>query len=198
MEELAGKPMLATSPVAEHFAELEAALGLLVPALERLHDAQVRQRGAIASGDLRPLLASMAELDDAGLRVAGLEARRRAAQDALEAHFRTSGLRELAARADEARRARLLVLLDRLADVVPGLREQGRRNAALLDSALDMTRRTRAQLEKLSGANALYDPRMARRNHAARRAATPPDAQLGGAAGAPDRGAVPASATEAP
>ena len=161
--------MLATSHIYARFDELQTTLSLLVPALERLHDSQVRQRDVILQGDLRPLLAITAELDDASGRVEGLEQRRRAIQGSLETELGVHGLRELIAHADSARRARLLVLLDQLGTVVPRLQEQGGRNSALLGSALDLARRTRATLERLSGANATYDPLKARRKLAARR-----------------------------
>ena len=180
--------MLATRRVADLFDELETVLGLLVPALERLHDGQVRQREVIVQGELRPLLVVTAELDDAGTRVAGFEGRRRAIQEALEAELGATGLRALAEHADPARRARLLVLLDQLGTVVPRLQEDGRRNAALLDSAADLARRTRVTLERLSGADSLYDPIKARRKLAAQRAVARP-------ASAPDSPATPSAAT---
>lgn len=161
--------MLATDHVNARFDELEMALALLVPALERLHEGQVRQRAVIVRGDLRPLLAITAELDDASVRVERLEQRRRAIQASLEAELGVEGLRALVARADTAHRGRLLVLLDQLGTVVPNLQEQGGRNAALLGSAIDLARRTRATLERLSGTNATYDPLKARRTLAARR-----------------------------
>ena len=170
--------MLATRNAADRFDDLETVLGLLVPALERLHDGQVRQRDVIVQGDLRPLLMITAELDDAGSRVAGLEQRRQTVQEALEAELGVTGLRALAAHADPARRAGLLVLLDRLGTVVPRLQDEGRRNAALLDSASDLARRTRVTLERLSGADSLYDPIKARRKLAAQRALARPASAL--------------------
>src|SRR5918998_3385103 len=104
--------MLAPRRVADLFDELESVLGLLVPALERLHDSQVRQPEVIVQGDLRPLLVITAELDEAGMPVAGLEQRRQAIQAELEAELGATGLRALAAHADPARRARLFTLLD--------------------------------------------------------------------------------------
>lgn len=163
--------MLATSPMNARFDELETALGLLVPALERLYEGQVRQRDVIVQGDLRPLLAITAELDDVGARVTGLEARRQAIQDSLEAELGVHGLRELADRAGAEHRARLLVLLERLGAVVPRLQEQGRRNAELLGSAIDLARRTRVTLERLINVSAIYDPLKARRKAVAQRAA---------------------------
>ena len=167
-------PMLATQHVADRFDELESVLGLLVPALDCLHDGQVRQREVIVQGDLRPLLVITAELDDAGTRVAGLEQRRQAIQGALEAELGVTGLRALAAHADPARRARLFVVLDQLGTVVPRLQDEGRRNTALLDSAADLARRTRVSLERLSGADSLYDPLKARRKLVAQRALARP------------------------
>ena len=166
--------MLATRHVAGRFDELEGVLGLLVPALERLHDGQVRQREVIVKGDLSPLLVITAELDESGRRVANLEQRRQVIQAELEMELGATGLRALAALADPARRARLFVLLDQLGTVVPKLREEGRRNAALLDSAAGLARRTRVTLERLSGADSLYDPRKARRTFAAQRALARP------------------------
>ena len=166
--------MLATRHVADRFDELENVLGLLVPALERLRDGQVRQREVIVQGDLRPLLVITAELDEAGRCVAGLEQRRRSIQAALEAELGATGLRALAAHADPVHRARLFVLLDQLGAVVPRLQEDGRRNAALLDWAAELARRTRVTLERLSGADSLYDPIKARRKLAAQRALARP------------------------
>jgi len=173
--------MLATSPVNARFDELETALGLLVPALERLYEGQVRQRDVIVQGELRPLLAVTAELDDASARVNGLEGRRRAIQESLEVELGARGLYEVADRAGDARRARLLVLLERLGAVVPRLQEQSRRNADLLGSAIDLARRTRITLERLGGVNAIYDPMKARRKAVAQRDAARAAAALAAA-----------------
>jgi hypothetical protein len=122
-------------------ADLEAVLVPLVPALERLHAAQVEQRRQAIQAELEE------DLGVQGLR----EVLRIAAIPPTD-------------------RQRLGQTLMQMARLVQDLREQGRRNADLLSAAMDAARRTRQILERLSGADNTYDQVKTRRMLAARRA----------------------------
>jgi hypothetical protein len=152
-------------------AELEAVLVPLVPVLERLHGEQLEQRRVVAAGDLNAMLAINARIEETGARIGLLEQRRQAVQAELEAELGVQGLRAVlkAAAIAPTERARLGQLLVQVARLVRELREQGRRNADLLDAAVDVARRTRQTIERLSGADNTYDSVKARRLQAARR-----------------------------
>jgi len=152
-------------------AELEAVLAPLVPVLERLHEAQREQRRVVVAGDLGAMVVVNTTIEETSARIALLEHRRMAIQAELEEELGVQGLRAVLKTAaipgsDRARVGRLLVQVARL---VRGLREQGRRNADLLQAAIGAASRTRQVLERLSGADNTYDPVKARRLHAARR-----------------------------
>jgi hypothetical protein len=153
-------------------ANLEAVLVPLVPALERLQNAQIEQRRVVVAGDLRAMLAVNTTIEESSARIALLEQRRRAVQTELESELGVQGLREVlkVAAIAPSDRARLGQLLVQVARLVRDLREQGRRNADLLGAAIDAARRTRQNLERLTGADNTYDPVKARRAYAARRA----------------------------
>jgi hypothetical protein len=151
-------------------AELEAALAPLVPALERLSEAQVEQRRAIVEGDLASIAAANAAIEEASARVASLEQRRQSAQTDLEGELGVQGLRAVlsAAPLDSADRTRLGRLLGQVARQVRALREQGRQNGELFQAAIELARRSRLTLERLRGADATYEP-VKHRQQAARR-----------------------------
>jgi hypothetical protein len=153
-------------------ADLEAVLVPLVPALERLHSAQVEQRQVVVSGDLSAMLAVNATIEETSARIALLEQRRQAIQAELEEDLGVQGLREVLriAAIPPTDRQRLGQTLMQMAKLVQDLREQGRRNADLLSAAMDAARRTRQILERLSGADNTYDQVKTRRMLAARRA----------------------------
>jgi len=153
-------------------ATLEAVLVPLVPALERLQNAQVEQRRVVVAGDLRAMLAVNTTIEESSARIAILEQRRRTIQAELESELGVQGLREVlkVAAIAPSDRARLGQLLVQVARLVRELREHGRRNADLLSAAIDAARRTRQNLERLTGAETTYDPVKARRTYAARRA----------------------------
>lgn len=159
-------------------ADLEAVLVPLVPALERLHDAQVEQRRVVVAGDLQSIIAANGTVEEASARVASLEQRRQSAQAELEAQCGVQGLRAVlaASAVDPSDRARLGRLLGQVARQVRVLREQGRQNGELFQAAIDLARRTRQTLERLGGAETTYDPVKNHRQLAARRA----QAALGG------------------
>ena len=151
---------------------LEAVLGPLVPALERLHDAQVEQRRVIVGGDLTSIATANTTIEVASARIATLEHRRQVIQEQLEASLGVQGLRAVleTAAVDPADRDRLGQQLGQVAHLVRTLREQGRQNAELLEAAIGLARRTRLTLERLGGTEATYDPMKTRRQQAARRA----------------------------
>jgi hypothetical protein len=153
-------------------ANLEAVLVPLVPALERLQNAQLEQRRVVVAGDLKAMLAVNTTIEESSARIALLEQRRQAVQAELESELGVQGLREVlkVAAIAPSDRARLGQLLVQVARLVRDLREQGRRNADLLGAAIDAARRTRQNLERLTGADNTYDPVKARRAYAARRA----------------------------
>ena len=153
-------------------ADLEVALVPLVPALERLYDAQVEQRRVVVAGDLASIVAANATMEEASARVASLEQRRQAAQSVLEAELGVQGLRAVLAApvVDPADRARLGRVLGQIARQVHALREQGQQNGELFRAAVEVARRTRQALERLGGAEATYDPVKNRRRLAARQA----------------------------
>jgi hypothetical protein len=160
-----------TRDATPHVADLEAVLVPLVPALERLHSAQVEQRRVVVSGDLSAMLTVNATIEETSARIALLEQRRQAVQTALEGELGVQGLRAVLVTAaiPSTDRARLGQLLMQVARLVRDLREQGRRNADLIAAACDAARRTRKTLERLSGADNTYDQVKARRMMAARR-----------------------------
>jgi flagellar biosynthesis/type III secretory pathway chaperone len=154
------------------FADLEAVLTPLVPALEQLQRAQIEQRRVVVLGDLSAMLKVNMTIEETSARIALLEQRRQNIQAELEGELGVEGLRAVLktatiAPADRARIGQLLVQVTRL---VRDLREQGQKNASLLDAAIGAARRTRQVLERLSGADNTYDPVKARRQHAAMRA----------------------------
>lgn len=152
-------------------AELEAVLVPLVPALERLHGAQLEQRAVVVAGDLRKMVVINSTIEETSARIALLEGRRQAIQAELEAELGVQGLRSVlkAARIAPTDRARLGQAFVQVARLVRDLREQGRCNAELLDAAIGAARRTRQVLERLSGADSTLDSAKARREQAARR-----------------------------
>jgi hypothetical protein len=158
--------------VAHRLADLEAVLVPLVPVLERLQDAQIEQRRVIVLGDLSAMVSINTTIEETSARVALLEQRRQAIQSELEAELGVEGLRAVltAAAIPPSDRTRLGQLLVQVARLVRELREQGQRNAVLLDAAMGAARRTRQVLERLIGADTTYDPKMARRQQAAMRA----------------------------
>jgi hypothetical protein len=166
--------MTATAPL----ADLEAVLVPLVPALERLHDAQVEQRRVVVAGDLASIVAANATIEEASARVASLEQRRQAAQAELEAALGVQGLRAVlaASAVDPSDRARLGRLLGQVARQVRVLREQGQQNRELCQAAIEMARRTWLTLERLGGTETTYDAAKSRRQLAARRAQAALDA----------------------
>lgn len=153
-------------------ADLEVALVPLVPALERLYDAQVEQRRVVVAGDLASIVAANATMEEASARVASLEQRRQAAQSVLEAELGVQGLRAVLAApvVDPADRARLGRVLGQIARQVHALREQGQQNGELFRAAVEVARRTRQALERLGGAEATYDPVKNHRRLAVRQA----------------------------
>jgi hypothetical protein len=155
-----------------HLANLEAVLVPLVPALERLQNAQLEQRRVVVAGDLKAMLAVNTTIEESSARIAFLEQRRQAIQAELESELGVQGLRAVlkVAAIAPSDRARLGQLLVQVARLVRDLREQGRRNADLLGAAIDAARRTRQNLERLTGADNTYDPVKARRAYATRRA----------------------------
>ncbi len=183
-------------------ADLEAVLVPLVPALARLHDAQVEQRRVVVAGDLTSIVAANATVEEASARVASLEQRRQAAQAELEAALGVQGLRSVlaASTVDPSDRARLGRLLGQVARQVRALREQGRQNGELFQAAIDLARRTRLALERLGGAEATYDPVKSRRQLAARRAQAALGARPPASPSAPESEPVslPVSPSEAP
>jgi hypothetical protein len=146
-------------------AALEAVLVPLVPALERLHGAQLEQRRVVVAGDLGAMLTVNTTIEETSARIALLEQRRQAVQTELEEELGVQGLRAVltAAAISPTDRARLGQLLVQVARLVRELREQGRRNADLLAAAIDVAHRTRRTLERLTGADTTYDPVTARR-----------------------------------
>ena len=158
-----------TGGVTHRLADLEAVLVPLVPALERLHAAQIEQRRVIVAGDLSAMIATNTAIEETSARIALLEQRRQAIQSELEGELGVGGLRAVlkAAAIPSSDRARLGQLLVQVARLVRELREQGKRNAELLDAAIGAARRTRQVLERLSGADTTYDPKKARRQQAA-------------------------------
>lgn len=152
-------------------AELEAVLTPLVPALERLQQAQREQRQVVVSGDLGGIVVTTTTIEETSARIALLEGRRQTIQNDLEAEFGVQGLRAVLQAADIApsERDRLGQMLTQIAHIVHELREQGSRNAALLDAAIDVAHRTRRIVERRSGADSIYDPVKARRQMAVRR-----------------------------
>ena len=154
------------------FADLEAVLIPLVPALEQLQRAQIEQRRVVVIGDLSAMLKVNTTIEETSARIALLEQRRQAIQAELEGELSVEGLRAVLktaaiAPADRSRIGHLVVQVIRL---VRDLREQGQQNTRLLDAAIGAARRTRQVLERLSGADTTYDPVKARRQHAAMRA----------------------------
>lgn len=160
-----------TASPSSPLAGLEAVLEPLVPALERLHEAQVEQRRVIVGGDLTSIASANATIEEASARVATLEQRRQLAQEALEAQLGVQGLRAIinTADIDPADRERLGQQLGQVARLVRVLREQGRQNAELLEAAIGLARKTRSTLERLSGTQPTYDPVKTRRQLAAHR-----------------------------
>ena len=152
-------------------AELEAVLVPLVPALERLHQAQYEQRRVVVAGDLGGIIVTTTTIEETSARIALLEQRRQAIQTELETELGVQGLRAVlkAAAIPPTDRARLGQLLMQVARLVQDLREQGSRNAELLGAAIDVAERTRKIVERRSGADSIYDPVKARRFAAARR-----------------------------
>ena len=169
-------PMHSTEPeigvVTHRLADLEAVLVPLVPALERLHAAQLEQRRIVVLGDLSAMIALNTTIEENSARIALLEQRRQAVQAELEAALGVEGLRAVlkVAAIPPADRTRLGQLLVQVTRLVRELREQGRRNADLLDAAIGAARRTRQVLDRLGGTDATYDPKKARRQQAAMRA----------------------------
>jgi hypothetical protein len=147
-------------------------LGPLVPALERLHEAQVEQRRVIVGGDLNSIATANATIEEASARVATLEQRRQLAQEELEARLGVQGLRAVldTAAAAPADRARVGEQVGQVARLVRELREQGRQNAELLEAAIGLAHKTRLTLQRLSGSDPTYDPLKTRRQLAAQRA----------------------------
>ena len=162
-------PQMRTAEV--RLAELEAVLVPLVPALERLHQAQHEQRRVVVTGDLGGIIVTTTTIEETSARIALLEQRRRTIQTELETELGVQGLRAVlkAAAIPPTERARLGQLLMQVARLVRDLREQGSRNADLLSAAIDVAARTRRIVERHSGADSIYDPVKARRNSVARR-----------------------------
>jgi hypothetical protein len=160
------------APAGARLSELEAVLAPLVPALERLHDAQLEQHRVVVAGDLGKMVAINTAIEETSARIALLEQRRMALQAELEAELGVQGLRAVlkAAAIPPSDRQRLGQQLVQVARLVRTLREQGRRNADLLQAAIGAAGRTRQVLERLSGAKNTYDPVKARRFQAAQRA----------------------------
>ena len=160
------------APSSVPLADLEAVLVPLVPALQRLHEAQAEQRRVAMDGTLASIVAANATIEEASARVATLEQRRQVAQEELETALGVQGLRAILAApgVDPSDRARLGRLLGQAARLVRELREQGRENAELFKAAIELSRRTRVILERMSGVEATYDPMKHRRQEAARRA----------------------------
>ncbi len=156
--------------VTHRLADLEAVLVPLVPALERLQTAQLEQRRVVVVGDLSAMVSLNTTIEETSARIALLEQRRQATQAQLEVELGVEGLRAVlrAAAVAPPDRARLGQLLVQVARLVRDIREQGQRNAALLDAAMGAARRTRQVLERLIGADNTYDPRKARRQQALR------------------------------
>ena len=160
-------------------AELEAVLVPLVPALERLHDAQLEQRRVVVAGDLGGMVVVNTAIEDTSAQIALLEQRRQAVQAELEAELGVQGLRSVLMRSaiPSSDRARLGQQVVQVARLVKVLREDGRKNAVLLDAAIGAARRTRQVIERLRGSDSVYqpvsdpasDPAKARRLEAARR-----------------------------
>ena len=88
--------------VTHRLADLEAVLVPLVPALERLQDAQIEQRGVIVVGDLSAMVALNTKIEETSARIALLEQRRQAIQAELEAELGVEGLRAVLKAADVA------------------------------------------------------------------------------------------------
>jgi hypothetical protein len=158
--------------VTHRLADLEAVLTPLVPALEQLHTAQIEQRRQVVAGDLSAMVTVNTAIQDTSARIALLEERRQSIQAELEAELGVQGLRAvlMAAAVAPPDRARLGQLLVQVTRLVREIREQGRRNATLLDAAIGAAQRTRQVLHRLSGADNTYDPVKARRQQAAMRA----------------------------
>jgi hypothetical protein len=154
------------------FADLEAVLISLVPALEQLQRAQIEQRRVVVLGDLSAMLKVNTTIEETSARIALLEQRRQNIQAELEGELGVEGLRAVlkAAAIDPADRSRIGHLVVQVTRLVRDLREQGQQNARLLDAVIGAARRTRQVLERLSGADNTYDPVKARRQHAAMRA----------------------------
>jgi hypothetical protein len=152
-------------------ADLEAVLVPLVPALERLNQAQQEQRRVVVAGDLGGIIVTTTAIEETSARIALLEQRRQTIQTELEAELGVQGLRAVlsAAAIPSTDRTRLGQLLVQVARLVRDLREQGSRNADLLGAAIDVAERTRKIVERRSGADSIYDPVKARRYAAARR-----------------------------
>jgi hypothetical protein len=162
---------LAASPMGLRLVELEAVLVPLVPALERLHQAQREQQRVVVAGDLGGIVVTTTAIEETSARISLLEQRRQLIQNELEAELGVQGLRSVlrAAAIPTTDRARLGQLLMQVARLVQDLREQGSRNAELLGAAIDVAERTRRIVERRSGADSIYDPVKARRYSAARR-----------------------------
>lgn len=152
-------------------AQLESILVPLVPALERLQDAQREQRRVVVAGDLSAIITTTAAIEETSARIALLEGRRQAIQNEMEAELGVQGLRDVLKMAaiPAADKTRLGQLLVQVARLVHELREQGSRNTELLHAAIDVAQRTRKIVERHSGADSIYDPVKARRTSAARR-----------------------------
>jgi hypothetical protein len=171
-----------TGEVSPRLADLEAVLVPLVPALERLHEAQLEQRRVVVAGDLGAIVVVTTTIEETSARIALLEQRRQSIQAELEAELGVEGLHDVlkVAAIPSSDRARIGQLMMQVARLVRGLREQGRQNAELLGAAMDVARRTRRIVERHTGADTTYDPVKARRQVAARRLsaslakATPP------------------------
>ncbi len=151
--------------VPHRLADLESVLTPLVPALEQLHTAQIEQRRLVVAGELGAIVTITTTIQDTSARIAQLEVRRQAIQSELEAGLGVQGLRAVLlsspiAQVDRARLGQLLVQVTRL---VREIRQQGQKNAALLDAAIGAAQRTRKVLERLSGADNTYDPVKARK-----------------------------------
>ncbi|MCC7370283.1 MAG: flagellar export chaperone FlgN [Chloroflexi bacterium] len=160
-----------TGGAAFRLAELEAVLTPLMPALERLQQAQREQRQVVVTGDLGAIVVTTTVIEESSARIALLEGRRQVIQNDLEAELGVQGLRSVLQAADIApsERVRLGQMLTKIARLVRELREQGARNAELLSAAIDVAHRTRRIVERRSGADSIYDPVKARRQLAARR-----------------------------
>lgn len=167
--------------VRPRLAELEAVLAPLVPALEALHAAQLEQRTVVVAGDLSAMVVVNTRIEETSARIALLEQRRQAVQAELEEELGVQGLRAVlkAAAIPPTDRARLGQRLVQVARLVRTLREEGRRNTALLDAAVDAAQRTRLVLERLSGKDTTYSPVKARRQQAALRQQAAPAAGTG-------------------